>query len=72
LEIAIPTPVNITIYNIKGQRVRSLVDGLYEPGHHSVVWNGTDGNGRSVGSGVYLYRIVAGAHNATKKMVLMK
>jgi hypothetical protein len=64
--------VQIDIYNIKGQLVRSLVDGEFASGKHSVVWDGTDDGGRSVGSGVYLYRIVAGEFTATKKMVLMK
>jgi hypothetical protein len=72
LEIATLTHVSITIYNIKGQRVRNLVDGVYETGHHSVVWDGTDDNGRFVGSGVYLYRIDAGEFSATRKMVLIK
>jgi hypothetical protein len=64
--------VTIEVFNIKGQKVRSLVDGFYESGHHSVVWNGADDHGRGVGSGVYLYRLESGDTVETRKMVLIK
>ena len=62
----------ITIYNIRGQLVRKLVDDLFAPGEHSVIWNGTDDHGLSVGSGVYLYRMQTDDFTSTKKMVLIK
>jgi hypothetical protein len=64
--------ISINVYNIRGQKVRNLVNGDYSSGHHSVVWDGTNDSGVSVGSGVYLYRINAGEFTATRKMVLMK
>jgi tetratricopeptide (TPR) repeat protein len=64
--------VTIDIFNVKGQKIRSLVDSVYPAGEHSVVWNGNDDSGRSVGSGIYFYRINAGEYNATKKMLLIK
>ena len=64
--------VSIDIYNIKGQKVHSLVNGVYSPGKHSAVWNGHDDNGVSVGSGVYFYRMTTGEYSETKKMILMK
>ena len=64
--------VTIDIFNIKGQRVRTLVNGEYVPGKHSVVWNGRDDNGVSVGSGIYFYRMNTAGFSATKKMVLIK
>jgi len=64
--------VVIDVFNIKGQRVRSLVSGVYEAGEHSVVWNGLSDVGRQVGSGVYFYRMVAGEYRAVRKMVLVK
>ena len=64
--------VTIDIFNIKGQKIRSLVNDFYPVGHHSVVWNGTDDNGRNMGSGIYLYRVIAGDETATRKMVLIK
>jgi len=66
------TSVKIDVYNVRGQKVRALVSGLYEAGVHSVVWNGCDSSGQSVGSGVYFYRMVSGGYVATRKMLLMK
>ena len=64
--------VSIEIFNIKGQKVRSLVKDNFAPGIHRAIWNGKDDIGKNVGSGVYLYRIQAGDYSATKKMLLMK
>ncbi len=66
------TPVELVIYNILGQKVRTLVNQPLEPGEHSVVWNGTDNKGRSVASGIYFYRMKAGNYSETQKMVLKK
>ena len=65
-------PVTLEIYNIKGQLVKTLVKGIQEPGNHTIVWNGTDDNGRSVSSGVYYYKMQAGKYSSTKKMIMMK
>jgi flagellar hook assembly protein FlgD len=64
--------VQINIYNIKGQKVRELVNGVYPPGEHKVVWNGKDDNGLAVGSGIYFYRMIAGEYAETRKMLLLK
>jgi len=64
--------VSIDIYNVRGQRVRSLVSGVYEAGVHSVVWNGVSDDGVGVGSGVYFYRMVSGGFSGVKKMLLVK
>ena len=64
--------VVINIYNIKGQKVRSLVDGMYPPGNHSVQWNGVDDKNRSAGSGIYLYRMQTEGYTSTQKMLLIK
>jgi len=64
--------VVIEVYNIKGQRVRSLVNGVHKAGVHSLVWNGRSDSGHSVGSGVYFYRMVCGEFTAVKKMLLIK
>ena len=65
-------PVELVIYNILGQKVRTLVNQPLEPGEHSIVWNGTDNKGRSVASGISFYRMKAGNYSETKKMVLKK
>ncbi len=69
--------VTVTIYNMIGQEVRSLVDASQPPGYYSVLWNGRDNNNAPVSSGVYLYKIIAqsGGKNVfvhTKKMVFLK
>ncbi|MFQ6615154.1 MAG: carboxypeptidase regulatory-like domain-containing protein [Fidelibacterota bacterium] len=52
--------VTLVIYDLLGRRVRTLVSRIEDPGYKSVLWNGTDGLGRSVSAGVYIYRIQAG------------
>ena len=60
------------MYNIRGQHVKTLTNEYYSSGTHSVQWNGTDSIGRSVGSGIYFYRLQSENHDAVKKMILMK
>ncbi|MEF3695282.1 MAG: FlgD immunoglobulin-like domain containing protein [Candidatus Cloacimonadota bacterium] len=71
---SIPTTSNTTlrVYNIKGQVVKTLVNGVVEAGNHSITWNGRDDNGTSVASGVYFYRLSSEGQTLTKKMVLSK
>jgi len=64
--------VNVSVYNVRGQRVRVLVDKYMPVGEHNVAWDGLDEHGSAVGSGVYLYRMSAGGYSSVKKMVLMK
>lgn len=56
-DIAKATQVKLTIFNIQGQLVMTLVDEKKAPGHYSVVWNGRDYQGRQVSSGVYLFKL---------------
>jgi len=65
-------PVTLDVFNIKGQKVNTLVNGRLEAGHHNVVWNGKDNTGREVSSGVYFYRMTAGDYENVRKMILMK
>jgi len=64
--------VVMEIYNIKGQKVKSLVNEVMPAGYHKIEWNGNDESGRAVGSGVYFYRMVTGDYVAVKKMVMLK
>jgi len=66
------TKVELFIYNILGQKVKTLVNKPLEPGEHTVIWDGTDNNNRSVSSGIYFYKMKAGNYTETKKMVLKK
>ncbi|MFQ5638765.1 MAG: FlgD immunoglobulin-like domain containing protein [bacterium] len=62
----------LSIYNLLGQKVRTLVDEEQAPGYYSVLWNGKDDTGRQAPSGIYLYRVRSGNHVDTKKMVLVQ
>jgi len=64
--------VSIDVYNIKGQKVKEVVNGSFRAGRHSVVWNGDDESGKAVGSGVYFYRMTNGEYQNVRKMLLMK
>jgi hypothetical protein len=66
------SPVTIDIFNVRGQRVRRLVNETVNAGDHTVVWHGTDDNGRSVSSGIYYFKMNAGKYSSTKKMIMMK
>jgi hypothetical protein len=64
--------VTLDIYNLLGQKVRTLVNQSQEAGHYTVTWDGRDADNRTAASGVYFYRIKAGDFIESKKMVLMK
>jgi len=64
--------VNLKIYNMIGQEVKTLVNQNQLPGFKSVVWNGTNNLGRPVSAGVYLYQIRAKGFSKTRKMILLK
>ncbi len=65
-------PANLSIFNVKGQLVKTLLDGNAEFGKQSFVWNGTDNNGKTVTSGLYFYRLSTEGHVEIQKMMLMK
>ena len=64
--------VKIAVYDIKGSLITILQDGKQSAGYHKVIWNSSNSNGRSVSSGIYIYRIVAGSHSATGKLVYLR
>ena len=64
--------VSLVIYDVAGRRVRELVNEQRKPGVYKVVWDGRDGNGTQVASGVYFYKLVAGSFVDTKKMIMLK
>jgi hypothetical protein len=66
------TKVKLDIFNILGQRVRTLVDGQQPAGERSVRWDGRDGAGTEVVSGLYIYRIKAGYFVQSRKIVLLR
>jgi len=74
IEYSVPTRSHVTveILNLLGQRVRTLIDEMKSAGNYRTEWDGTDAYGKSVSTGVYLYRFRAGDHEETKKMLLIK
>lgn len=72
--------VQVEIYDLLGQRVRTLVSGARAPGRYQVRWDGTNQLGRPVGSGIYIYRLIASPLNGdrnqvfrqTRKMILLR
>jgi hypothetical protein len=65
-------PVSLAIYNVLGQKVKSLADGRLPAGNHTVKWNGCDDQGRKVSSGVYVYRLTAGDNAATRRLTVIR
>jgi hypothetical protein len=64
--------VEVSVFNVLGQRVVTLVQEAQPAGEHAVVWYGTDAANRAVASGVYFYRVHAGEEIQTRKMMLLK
>ena len=64
--------VKITIFDMLGGEVKTLINKTQDAGSRSVIWNATNDYGKSVSAGIYLYQIEAGEHLQTKKMVLLK
>ncbi|MFA5498459.1 MAG: FlgD immunoglobulin-like domain containing protein [Candidatus Cloacimonadia bacterium] len=67
-----PSDVTIEIYNILGQKVKTLTSSFYNSGDHQLVWNGKDDNGRDLASGIYFSKMSTPRMTAIKKMVMMK
>ena len=74
ISFSVPTSgyTTLKIYNLKGEVVRTLVNDVREAGKYNVVWNGTDDRGRTVSSGIYLYRLENNGKKLTGKMLLAK
>ena len=64
--------VMITVYDIKGRVVKTLVDSRQSAGHNSILWNGTNDFGAPVSTGLYFYRIQSSNFSQTKKMIFLK
>jgi hypothetical protein len=65
-------PVRLLVYDLRGRLIRTLVDEDRVPGRSQVHWDGRDNRGKSVSSGVYLYRIEAGDYFYTRKMIVVR
>lgn len=63
--------INLTIYNVLGQKVRTLINDTFPIGLHRIQWNGSDDRGNSVGAGIYIYQMRSKNKIESKKMLLM-
>ena len=64
--------VKLGVYNLAGQEVVTLAAGATRAGAHEVRWDGRDGRGKSLASGVYLYQLRSGGQVETRKLLLLK
>ncbi|MFC1898632.1 carboxypeptidase regulatory-like domain-containing protein, partial [Candidatus Cloacimonadota bacterium] len=64
--------VSLEIFNIKGEKVRTLIQEHLAAQYHNIIWNGKDDAGKQTSSGIYFYKMKAGKYLSTKKMILMK
>ena len=64
--------VDLSVYDVGGRLVNTLLRSRIDAGYHSLVWDGRNSSGQPVSSGVYFYRISTGDHTATKRMLLLK
>ncbi|MGB2990696.1 MAG: FlgD immunoglobulin-like domain containing protein, partial [Candidatus Zixiibacteriota bacterium] len=63
---------SLRIYNLRGQLVKTLIEGELSPGRYELTWDGTDETGEKVASGVYLYRLKTPQSQITRRMILLK
>ena len=64
--------MRITIYNLLGQKVRTLVDEYQDAGYRLINWDGKEDQGKQAATGIYFYQIKAGNLSTVKKMVLLQ
>jgi len=64
--------VTVTIYDMLGREVKTLINHTQDAGYRSIIWNATNDYDKPVSAGIYLYQIQAGEYISTKKMVLLK
>ena len=64
--------VILTIYDLNGRQIRTLINKKQSPGHYTAIWNATDASGEKVSSGIYLYRLQVEKDVFSHKMILLK
>ena len=67
-----PANVKINIYNIQGQKIKTLINDHQEPGMYDIRWNGVDDQDNHVASGMYIYRLEAGKYITSNKIMLIQ
>jgi hypothetical protein len=70
--LSVPGPVDLAIYNTRGQRLTTLVQNTVSAGRHTTVWNGKDAAETELASGLYLYRLRVGSREKSRKLLLVR
>ena len=70
--VPVPGPVKLSVYDILGRMVSTIVDEELSVGDHVAKWDGLDGGGKPVATGIYFYHLKAGHQNHSRKMLLLK
>ncbi len=71
-QLGMEGPITLEVYNVRGQKIKTLVDRYQTSGSHSIIWNGDDENGNPVSSGLYFYKLHTVKMIKTRKMVLLE
>jgi hypothetical protein len=70
-DLPVRTEVKLEIFDLLGRRVRTIAEGIHQPGRHAIAWDRKDRRGVTVAPGVYAYRLIAGTFRARKSMVIL-
>ncbi|MCD4704714.1 PQQ-binding-like beta-propeller repeat protein [bacterium] len=71
-QLLVNSEVNLSIYNVKGQKVKTFINDQFDIGQHSILWNGKDENNQKVVSGIYFCMLRIGKSTETRKVVFLK
>jgi len=71
-QLSVVSNIEMSVYNIKGEKIKKLVEDNLTAGKHTIIWDGKDDNGRSISSGFYYCTLTDGSAVLAKKIILMK
>ena len=71
-QLSVSSNVKLMIYNVLGQKIKTLVESFQNAGEHSLVWDATDERNNPVSSGIYFYCLQTNEMNFQKKMILVR
>ena len=71
-QISVPAPVELCVYNMLGEKIRSLVNRPYNAGMHTIFWDGLDDEGESISGGIFIYVMKSNGQTDMKKLVFLK